>query len=814
MAGTYPEIRETAMRDVQSFIADPEQRTRRKTPNLGDLVSYLSVIDEVSWPDLAPVFVPEMIRRAATRFREPFDPRRCPTGESLIARFDELDPEHGLVILFNKVFNDEVARPTHTWDTAPGPGALGIADVVTSISCAGVREMYDQRWGQLPKCKRDALLDELRRMRSLGSVSGVLQELIPFKFDLPDVCELILWANKNAGINKAIHAVPDLQRMPRVLSTEWQRLSMLRSEMEQEARELISRCLPPAEGLRALLEKSIQIESRFRKSGEQPTHRFSSREEACEVAASARRSAEAARAEKVTAMEAKGGGGKGRLKDGGKGSGKEARDGRTTAGKEKQSPSDWWAMREVRDLITEHPEPFDIDVVFRGADVDQCSGYTLCGARYLKGDGEPATGRDLAEWIANKEACDIRRMRLVVIGGSRSPESDGGGKDTGMPLCKSTLLASCALHTASRVEVHQKRRGGIKPGRGWYKSPPNKMALTLGIVGATVRETVFSGARQFYTQVEDRCRLETLLGIVQVLGKDVVVLCGSANGAAALRHLLLARGGAATDAKSASSSVRLGRHRLTIVAETREDEAAATAEGQAQAGGGMVYMFNRAENRYYALYGAEREAALAPAKVPSRVAGDASNHGSLITSSWKVDIPKEACGVTLVVVYDALKEAASLSKVLCYLLKTPGGMAGSTDGQNIVSDIVDVFHLVGCAQSVLVESEEERRELDLRLAEDGQLREELHLHDQRVPAGALLEAPTAEGSVLEADDVALSVARALPAVLEFKLRVPALGFVVRLRQRFGCFVPEVFYGALRSFLDVHGAGEATTGASS
>merc|ERR1719428_1930461 len=102
MAQTYPEIRATALTEVQAFLADPEKRTRRGTPNLGDLISYLSILDEVSWDELAPVFVPEMVRRGCTRFPAPFDAARCETPNALITRFDELDPEHGLVILFNK----------------------------------------------------------------------------------------------------------------------------------------------------------------------------------------------------------------------------------------------------------------------------------------------------------------------------------------------------------------------------------------------------------------------------------------------------------------------------------------------------------------------------------------------------------------------------------------------------------------------------------------------------------------------------------------------------------------------------------------
>merc|ERR1712190_717239 len=77
--------------------------------------------------------------------------------------------------------------------------------------------------------------------------------------------------------------------------------------------------------------------------------------------------------------------------------------------------------------------------------------------------------------------------------------------------------------------------------------------------------------------------------------------------------------------------------------------------------------------------------------------------------------------------------------------------------------------------------------MGMRLNEQGELREELMLHDLRVPSGAAL---TSRASLGE-----------LPLVLDFQLRMPQLGFVMRLQQRFGCAVPEVLYSCLRALLE-------------
>jgi hypothetical protein len=235
MAKSYPEIKKAASAKIQAFIESPEERTRQKTPDLGNLIVYLSILDEFSWVDLAPTFVPEMLRRAVARFVSPLEPTRCDSVADIISRFDELEPEHGLVTLFNKVFNDLVARPTAPWDKPTAKKSN------KPMCCSDVCEMYNRRWGQLPSERRSMVFKEIQRMRAIQSVAGVLRELLPFRFDDDDVGELILWAVKNGHSNKPMYVGLDLQKMPRTLTKEWEQGVLMRRKLEREARQALSR---------------------------------------------------------------------------------------------------------------------------------------------------------------------------------------------------------------------------------------------------------------------------------------------------------------------------------------------------------------------------------------------------------------------------------------------------------------------------------------------------------------------------------------------------------------------------------------------
>merc|ERR1719336_3361570 len=105
-----------------------------------------------------------MVRRAFGRMKAPFCPERCRTEAEIIASFDLLEPEHGRVILFFKVFNSLIARPEAAHDPAQ------VSEIEAKpLSVAAVCEMYDKRWGQLPLQHCAAVLHEVKRLREIDS---------------------------------------------------------------------------------------------------------------------------------------------------------------------------------------------------------------------------------------------------------------------------------------------------------------------------------------------------------------------------------------------------------------------------------------------------------------------------------------------------------------------------------------------------------------------------------------------------------------------------------------------------------------------
>jgi len=741
MAETFPDIRTAALAEVHEFLADPEKRTRRGTPNLGDLISYLSIIDEIGWEELAPVFVPEMVRRACTRLCEPLDAAQCGTPDEIIERFDALDPDHGLVILFNKVFNMEVARPLCAWDSE----CYKTDATSCRLSCSEVRDLYDRRWGQLPKSKRTALLLELARIRNLGSVRHVLRELLPFEFDDASVCELILWANSNAANRKAIHTVPNVRNMSFGFTAEWRRAAELRREMALQVRALLDAGSSPEDTLKGLFQKATELDNRTKDPGERPKYHHASKETACAVAKAQREGAqkasekEAKRSAKLEelstrpAADAFGGKAKGR-------------------GKSKDhvlTLSDWWENRELKDLVVRKPEPFEIRIV---QDPESCfltSTNTELTVRtsYLSDSGEMTTVRHLRHLIAAKASLEEReegKMRLVLE------------EREGTPLAVTAPLAKYQLHANPTVRVVPHKRGGIKPGRGWFQSKSTaapKAGLVAGIAAGIVRETTFARASQHFLRIDSDHRYQFLADYVTVVAKDTVVLC-NAGSLGALKQWLSKNSPAMPT--EALNVMKINDAHLVLV-----------AEGElmpAEEKSGPLFTFNRALGRFEPADSLELPEVITA--LPEGATADAE-----CSKQYGVTVPPEASSAEIIVVFDALHEAASLTEVLKH--------ARQKD--------IQVLHVVHNGVSIVLETEEERKLLKKSLDAQGCLRGELLVRDQRVPPGALVSSRESSES--------------LPEAVDFRLRMQAMGFVIRLQQRFGCQVAQVCDKAMRIALE-------------
>jgi len=727
MVKIYPEIKATALEHVQGFIASPEQRTRRSTPDLGNLIAYLSILDEVQWLDLALVFVPEMVRRAFVRFSEPFCPESCGTLEELICRFDALEPDHGLVTLFNVIFNSLVARPSEPWSAALPPGGGVQAAASGALSCEEVCDMYDRRWGQLPVARCQAVSTEVCRIRRLGSVAAVLRELLPVSFGDADVGELLLWCAKLGNEKKAIRDVPDLRKMPRTMSQEWALRVKLRQGLVRGLHRSIAQRLPPRECLQKLLKAAVKVEDDVAEATKQAAlervavvRKGGKTPEAGGVGASAAAPAQVVKTKQDPKRQ------------------------------QRQQPVELCKedMRAAEQAAQEHRKPFNLQVVMCPEGEEGRSWFVLTGVSYGR-PGQLTTGWDLRTAIASKTGADARKMRLLVRrasgpelpataeGSGSEPEALGDGGAGVAALSNSSPLALWQLAESNNitVEVHPKHRGGKKlgrPGNGWHKQRKAGNTYAMGIAGAIVRDTVFSGVCQYYTLIHDGRCLDTLLGLVRTCESDAVVLCSEGT-APALQHELLAIGGVA----HGTAGVQVGKHRLILVEEV-EVPADQPESSESERRG-------------------EPEATTLP--VPCEV--------------W---VPPEAAGARLVVTYGSpLREAASLARVIWSVRRRGTGL--------------EVFHLVSDLRTVLVGSVAERDLIAESLGED-----RLHLGKDLQLAGAQ---PLPKGSAL----ATASLPSELPSTVCFRLRSFGLGFVVRLRQRFGLQLTEVFYDALRKVVE-------------
>jgi len=215
MSRDLPEVRRLATQRLQEFIRTPAQRTRAKTPSLGNLIQLLLVSEGVTWQDLAPFLVPEALRRHVSRKSWEgikFDPTVCARcSEKLIAAWDKFAPQVGMVSCFCAMFVQCIGRPK-------------------GMSLADVEVDRDRCWGRLDQVVVRDMIDAcaiLRKKESIvaffpilfpSAVASSLLDLLqwsesynesPHSIRSSDIlCELILWSTQHACFanNRAIPA--------------------------------------------------------------------------------------------------------------------------------------------------------------------------------------------------------------------------------------------------------------------------------------------------------------------------------------------------------------------------------------------------------------------------------------------------------------------------------------------------------------------------------------------------------------------------------------------------------------------------------
>eukprot|EP01113_Clastostelium_recurvatum_P031528 TRINITY_DN3943_c0_g1_i2.p1 TRINITY_DN3943_c0_g1~~TRINITY_DN3943_c0_g1_i2.p1 ORF type:complete len:1330 (+),score=273.35 TRINITY_DN3943_c0_g1_i2:459-4448(+) len=176
MADDHPGIRLLAEQALTRFISSPAHRNRKHTPDLGDLIIYLTVTDKFSWSDLRSPYIVEQTRRAA-RFAEQFLVASIADEDTLIRTYYE-KTTGARVSLFVLLFLDLVARP---------PG----------MTMGQIKDTYDRAWGRIPPSILGKLQAGYHDIMAISSLPGLFNAM--GLTDLPplNTAELILWAVDN-----------------------------------------------------------------------------------------------------------------------------------------------------------------------------------------------------------------------------------------------------------------------------------------------------------------------------------------------------------------------------------------------------------------------------------------------------------------------------------------------------------------------------------------------------------------------------------------------------------------------------------------
>ena len=175
MMTEFSDVKSSADKKLKEFIEMPSQRSRRATPDLGDMIQYLTISDTYKWDDIKAVYVPEMIRRAALRL-EGLELYKMESPAKLAQFWFQQLPTSGQVTMFNKMFLD-VMRPSN-------------------MTTDQVKDMYDEGWGSLPDDKIQKLKDGFHEIMSIKTMKDVIKYL-GFELDDGAVGELLLWALDN-----------------------------------------------------------------------------------------------------------------------------------------------------------------------------------------------------------------------------------------------------------------------------------------------------------------------------------------------------------------------------------------------------------------------------------------------------------------------------------------------------------------------------------------------------------------------------------------------------------------------------------------
>lgn len=191
MAFEYPSIVTEAESKLEAFISNPQNRIRKHTPDLGDLLHYLFVTDKYKWSDLKESYIQESYRRSAFQMGHVNFNLVRNGVPGLIGLWNE-NTNAGRVTMFNCLFMSILAKPEEKT----------IKDVAAE---------YDSRWGKVSLAKLAELKSAYERVKKMNKVQETLPEILGRSVADDAIAEMMLWAiaNKDDTNNIQYNGIPE-----------------------------------------------------------------------------------------------------------------------------------------------------------------------------------------------------------------------------------------------------------------------------------------------------------------------------------------------------------------------------------------------------------------------------------------------------------------------------------------------------------------------------------------------------------------------------------------------------------------------------
>lgn len=187
VAKDHVEIEGVASKHLEDFITNSKLRVRRFTPDIGDLLQYLVIVEKYTWQDLCQAYIQEMFRRNAYQMGNIVPPLHTFSNVEALIKFWNENTSAGKVTMFNLLFLNVIARPK-------------------GVKLAEIANMYEENWGKIQIEQLEKIKTGFDEIKDTKSIEFAMKRFGFSNITLEGIAELILWAfeNKEDPVSKSI----------------------------------------------------------------------------------------------------------------------------------------------------------------------------------------------------------------------------------------------------------------------------------------------------------------------------------------------------------------------------------------------------------------------------------------------------------------------------------------------------------------------------------------------------------------------------------------------------------------------------------